>query len=79
MLEIERRQPVRAFLAAHATERNEFAEVAVTVAIHRQRREGERGRAVRGRQPEVRADDQRHVRSLRLDVRARRRRASIRR
>lgn len=70
VLDIEGRQAVRAFLAAHATERDEFAEVAVTVPIHCECSEGERGRAVGGRQPEVRADDQRHVRRLRFDVRA---------
>lgn len=52
MLEVERRQAVRALPAAHAIKRHEFAEIAVAVAIHCEGGERESGCAVGGRQPD---------------------------
>ncbi len=68
MLEVHRRQAIRALRRARAAERDEFAEIAIALAVHREGREGEGGRPVAGGQAKVGADDQRQACGLRFHV-----------
>ncbi|KGC20312.1 hypothetical protein DM48_7834 [Burkholderia gladioli] len=70
VLEIQRCEPIGALRAARAGKRDQLTEVAVALAVHCERRECQRRRAVGRRQPKVRADDERQACGLGLDVRA---------
>ena len=70
MVEVVRIEQIGALGRARAGKRDEFGQVAVSVAVLRDRGEGERRRAVGVRQAKVRADQQLDACFLRRDVRA---------